>query len=197
MEDLFEQASISYEEKVFIAEQFLDTYEIEHARDMYRWLWEGEFGPGSQATDPNLESLAQDIRHARMHARRSRREFPHLCEDIGLARKFLKINLVPYADSGCPLQRLIALMERMKDARPDPLRFKKDWAFTKTQIYPGLPITIDKLNHFENEIAFHMSPEIEYSEEFLEKYGNGYRIVPRNLFFQYFPEYAPENSGWL
>lgn len=183
---------LDLEEKVFIAEEYLDRYNPGDPRDIYRWLWEGEFGPGSHVRDNTLEQLAQDIRRARMHPNRD--QLP-VCENLGLAHVFVKVNLVPFADTGCPLKRLVMIEERIKDLRPDPLRFKKDWAFMKTQLVPGMRIQQETMNRFEQEIPFHMAPEVEYSNEFYEKFGMGYRIVPRNGFFQYFPEYILEVGG--
>lgn len=181
---------LSYEEKVFIAEEFLSRYSECQPQDIYRWLWEGEFGPGSHAGELSLEALAQHLRRARMHRRR---ENLPVCENLGLANVFVKINLAPYVDAGCPLKRLLMLEERNRDVRPDPLRFKKDWGFMKTQITPGMRITLEMMNRFEASIAFHMSPETEYSEDFRTSYGLGYRVAPREAFFQYFPEYVIAN----
>ncbi len=185
-------AEISYEEKVFIAERFLDAYSKAEARDVYRWLWEGEFGPGASSPELTLEGVAQHLRRARIHRRRT--GLP-VCENAGLANLFVKVNLAPYADAGCPLKRLLILEERVKDVRPDPLRFKRDWAFMKTQLIPGMSLTLEKMNQFEHEIPFHMAPEMEYSEVWKNEYGQGYRLAPRQTFFQYFPEYEIIN-GW-
>ena len=35
----------------------------------------------------------------------------------------------------------------------------------------------------------------EFSNEWYDTYGLGYRVVPRNVFFQYFPEYELEIGG--
>lgn len=189
MNDIFLYKDLSLEEKTFIAESFLDKYNPKRAQDLYRWLWEGEFGPGSIMQQLSLDQLQQDIRQSRMHYRKTNYHPGQICEDAGLTRRFLKINLMVYADSGCPLKRLIMLSERIKDARPDPLRFKKDWTFLKTQIISGMHLTLDLLNHFENEIAFHMSPETIWSDDWTGRYGSGYWLAPRLLFFHFFPEY--------
>ena len=184
--------SLGFEERVFLAEDFLDKYTPDDPRDVYRWLWEGEFGPGSHVRELTLEQLAQDIRRARMHINR---DYLPVCETLGLANMFVKVNLVPFADTGCPLKRLIHIEERRKDIRSDPLRFKKDWAFMKAQLVPGMELSVERMNNFEAEIPFHMAPEVEFSNQWYENYGMGYRIVPRTVFFQYFPEYTIE-IGW-
>ena len=186
------KGELTPEEKVFVAEEFLDTYDPGDPRDIYRWLWEGEFGPGSHIREHSLEQLAQDIRRARIHRNRDRQA---VCESLGLANVFVKVNLVPFADTGCPLKRLVMIEERIKDVRPDPRRFKKDWAFMKTELVPGMRVTTERMNAFEQEIPFHMAPEVEFSNEWYDTYGLGYRVVPRNVFFQYFPEYELEIGG--
>ncbi|MBX7057388.1 MAG: hypothetical protein K1X75_04935 [Leptospirales bacterium] len=183
---------VSFEERMFISEQFLDRYAFAEPRDIYRWVREGEYGIGGHVIDLSLENLHQDLRKARIH--KTRITLP-VTENLGLANRFVKVNLAPYSDIGCPLKRLLMLEERVPDMRPDPLRFKRDWAFMKTQLSPGMSVTVDMMNRFENEIPFHMIPEIEYSKAWMENYGTGYRIVPRAAFFQYFPEHSIHN-GW-
>ncbi|MCB1172441.1 MAG: hypothetical protein KDK39_02695 [Leptospiraceae bacterium] len=190
MPDIFLNYNLSLDEKTAIAEAFLDRYDVTEADDMYRWLWEGEFGPGQRQQVLNIEQLQQDIRQARMHYRKTGYHPGLICEESGLTRRFLRINLMVYADSGCPLNRLILLAERLRDVRPDPLRFKKDWEFMKTQIVYDMTLKIQQLRQFENRIAFHMSPETAWSDVWLERYGEGYWLVPRSLFYQYFPEYG-------
>lgn len=172
--------------KATLAETFLDSHPILEACDIYRWLWEGEFGPGSRPPPATMERLTLDIRAARMHPLAP--QLP-VWQELGLAQTLIQVNLVPYSDTGCPFKRLLMLMERVRDIKPDAMRFKQDWAFMKTEIVPGMGITIDSVSQFEADIPFHLVPEVEYSSVFRETYGAGYRIVPRGLFFQYFPEY--------
>ena len=172
-----------------MADWFLDSYKKIQAGDLYRWVWEGEFGLYNKAVDLSLDRLTEDIRLARIKHGRTQKS---VWEPLGLAFSLIKINLVPYADSGCPLKRLLMLEERARDVRPNPLRFKHDWHLMKTQITPGLSVSLDSISEFENSIPFHVTPEVSYSEGFLEEYGLGYRIVPRALFFNYFPEYEFE-----
>jgi len=176
----------SIEQMTIIAEDFLDRHPIARARDLYRWLWEGEFGSGARFQAANLDELTQEIRKARMHkSAGSARMWEHL----GLTQRLLHVNLIPYSDEGCPLKKILSLAERIRDFRPDQLRFKMQWGFLKTQIVPGMRLTVDELNLFENEIPFHMTPEIQHTEEYEKEYGSGYMIVPAGLFFEAYPEY--------
>ncbi|MBI3396147.1 MAG: hypothetical protein HY042_09960 [Spirochaetia bacterium] len=174
------------EAKAIMAERFLDSHLVLEPRDIYRWLWEGEFGPGTRSKANSMDLLTQDVRIARMHPNAG--TLP-VWDNLGLAGTLIKVNLVPYADNGCPFKRLLMLAERVRDIKPDAMRFKQDWAFMKTEIIPGMAITLDAMAHFENDVAFHLVPEVDFSEIYKETYGLGYRIVPRELFFQYFPEY--------
>jgi len=184
-EYLGQKESYDFETKARVAEEFLDRYREVRACDIYHWLWEGEFGKGPEAPELTLDELTDKIRLARTQRLSSKKIWEHL----GLAFLHIKINLVPYADSGCPLKRLMMLSDRSREIKSDTLRFKQDWAFMKTQIVPGMAITPDEMAGFENSIPFHILPEVPYSREFLRFYGDGYVIVPRELFFQYFPEY--------
>ncbi len=187
-EHLGDNYFVEFELKSRVAEDFLDKYRQAKAGDIYRWLWEGEFGAGNTIKALTLDRLTSDIRLARMHPSANVQK---IWEDLGLAFTRLKINLVPYSDSGCPLKRLLMLAERGKEMRSDTLRFKQDWSFMKTQIVPGMAISVDEMTGFENSIPFHVTPEVPFSKDFDRFYGTGYEIVPRNLFFQYFPEYEP------
>ncbi len=190
----YSQEWFSHEYRVALAEDFLDHYREIMPQDIYRWLWEGEFGPGLQAPTNSLDQLTYDLRLARMMegAREQR-----LWESMGLGMHILKINLVPYVDHGCPLMRLLELSRKTLEMKANTLRFKKDWHFMKTQIVPGMEITVDQMNGFENTIAFHMTPEVSWSDHYMKKYGVGYRLVPRNQFFQFFPEFEPLENEYV
>lgn len=181
----------SVEQMTTIAEEFLDRHPQAKAQDIYRWLWEGEFGAGSRSQASNLDELTSAIRKARMHKTAGTQP---MWEYLGLTQRLLHINIIPYSDAGCPLKRLLNLGERIRDFRPDQLRFKMQWGFLKTQVVPGMRITVDELNSFENEIPFHMTPELPFTEEFTQEYGTGYIIVPQDLFFETFPEYNPHSG---
>lgn len=190
----FDPDWFAHEFRVATAEEFLDHYKKVRPADVYRWLWEGEYGPGSNSPESSLDRLTYDLRLARM--KQGARE-QKIWEPMGLAMKVLKINLVPYADSGCPLKRLLDLSVRATEMRANTLRFKRDWNFMKTQIIPGMEISVDQMNSFENTIAFHMTPEVPWSELFLKQYGTGYRLAPRRLFFRHFPEYEPVDMEYM
>jgi len=180
-----------YDHRILVAEAFFDRYKKTKAQDIYRWIWEGEFGYGVQGKDNSLDTLIDDIRISRIRNRDQ--SFP-IYEDLGLTGKLLKVNIVPYSDTACPLLRLIMLSEQTLRIKPDTLRFKKNWHFIKTQIVPGMGVTLDEIHDFENSIPFHMTPELPYSDEFLQEFGVGYRIVPVDLFFRFFPEYDPDTQ---
>lgn len=178
---------IDYDHKTIVSERFLDKYTEIEASDLYRWLWEGEFGPGMYGTELTLDILADDIRAARIKLKSKKL---NVWEDAGLSMKLIRVNIVAYADHGCPLKRLIHLHERTRDIRPDILHFKQDWAFVKTQVSSGMTLTTESVREFENGIPFHMAPEVDYSPKYKENYGLVYKLVPRVLFFTYFPEYT-------
>lgn len=189
LQEISERASI--ESMTRTAEQFLDNHPIARARDLYRWLWEGEFGPGTRHQPTRLDELTQMIRTARMHKSAG---LQPMWEPLGLTCRFVHVNLIPYSDAGCPLKRILSLGERTRDYRADQLRFKMQWAFMKTQIIHGMRITVEEMVSFENDIAFHMTPEISFTDEYLTEYGSGYMVVPYDLFFETYPEYAEHES---
>jgi len=187
-----EKDPLSYEIRTDMAEEFLKRHPKLKPQDIYRWLWEGEFGMGSMTGNFTLEEMQQDLRRARQLP--GMNLFP-VWENQGLGMKFLRINIARYADADCPLITLIELSKRSADIHSDTLRFKYDWAFMKTQAVASGHLTMDDLNDFENSISFHTTPEVEYSEGFLSTFGSAYRIVPRSMFFAKFPEFKPEDSS--
>ncbi|MCB1165967.1 MAG: hypothetical protein KDK33_07430 [Leptospiraceae bacterium] len=187
--DLVEHTEdVTPEYKTETGEWFLDTYPTQRAVDLYHWLYLGEFGYGGEAPSSALDQLTEDIRIARFNPPR----FSGVWEPLGLAGRLLKINLVAYSDAGCPLPRLIHLSERVRELRPNSLRFKGDWNFMKTIVVPGMEITLEQIHQFENQIPFHMTPYMGFTEEFERSYGQAFRIVPRKSFFQYFPEFEDD-----
>lgn len=197
--ELDKEDVINYGHKEVVAEDFFRRYTEIHAADVYRWLWEGEFGPGATGPQLTLDRLTDDLRLARMFPHKERQK---ICENLGLAGSMLKVNIVPYVDSGCPFKRLLVMAERVRDVPADPLRFKRDWAFMKAWILRSSVLRLEEINNFENRIAFHLTPEVGYSERFLQNYSVGYRVVPKNLFFHHFPEYtsilsdASQDASW-
>ena len=176
-----------------ILEKFFKTYSITNPADLYMWLWEGEFGYSSyRHHEEVLDKLSEDIRKSRIEM--GSVKLP-VWEYLGLNNKLLKINIVAYAASNCPLLRLIFFSSRTRDIKSNSLRFKKNWQFIKTQISPGMTVTVEEMIEFENSIPFHMTPEVRYTDSFLKQYGTTYRIVPSTLFFSNFPEFNPEDQG--
>lgn len=189
-DNYYNQEWAGQEFRVQIAERFLERYVHIRPEDIYRWLWEGEYGPGMNSPDLTIDRLNTDLRYARTISGSRKQE---IWEPMGLAARILKINLVPYADSGGPFLRLLEMSNRAREIRPNTLRFKRDWYFMKTQVTRGMEVSLESMNDFENRIAFHMTPEVAFSETYIGHYGTGYRLVPRTLFFKHFPEYEPDD----
>ncbi len=188
-----EDGDLSQDRKTRVAEWFLAEYAECEARDLYRWVWEGEFGRRQEQTDHSLDVLTEDIRRARIHPFKP----PRVWEPMGLSGILVKVNLVAYADGGYPLKRLLSMEERVQEQRPNPMRFKHDWAFLKAQLVPGMKVTQEQVAEFENNIPIHLSPDILYSDEFLKQYGLGYRIVPRLLLFNQYEEFQLQDEEGL
>ena len=183
-------SDLSQDRKTRIAEWFLAEYSEVEARDLYRWVWEGEFGRRQEQLDLSLDRLTEDIRRARIHPFKP----PRVWEPSGLAGMLVRINLVAYADGGYPLKRLLTMEERVFDQRPNPMRFKHDWAFMKSQLVPDMKVTQEHITEFENNIPIHLSPEVLPSEAFVKEYGTGYRIVPRVLLFGQYEEFQMQED---
>ena len=174
-----------------IIEWYMEHYNLTNLQDIYRWLWEGEYGSGNR--DFSLDKLIDDIHLARINSIKKDR----IWEPAGLALTLIKINLVPYVNFGCPLKRLLSLEERVLNIHPNPLRFKEDWALIKTKYSKSKKLSTEDFNDYENSIPFHTVPIVQFSAEYINKFGLSYRILPRNLFFEYFPEYEIEEETFF
>lgn len=187
LDEIFESDFFLLDRKRELAEWFYSHYHSYTPEDIYGWLWAGEFGyPPGQYPDADLHTLLEDIRQARQHPG----TIEQVWEPLGLENQLIKINIAHYADADCPLPRLIQLSERIRqEIHPNAMRFKSNWNLMKAQISDGSDVTLTQIHEFEERIPFNMTPYIVYSADFLSQFGFHYRIVPAELFFDYFPEF--------
>ena len=111
------------------------------------------------------------------------------CEYLGLAEKFLRVNLLPYFEAKCPLKRLLKLHNSLKNYKANRFRFKQNWKFLKEICIEEKAMPSSSFDSFERNIDFYLMPEIYYTQTFLQKHPPSYYIVPQSPFFQFFPEY--------
>ena len=109
---------------------------------------------------------------------------------MGLAQRFVMVFITPYSQAECPINRIVNLMERAPAFRGTRMHFKLDWAFLKDYIIR----TSDKFSKqdfygFEDRINFHQLPDVPFTKRFRELKPYNYRVIPRKLFFDFFPEF--------
>ncbi|MCP5495570.1 MAG: hypothetical protein H7A23_13520 [Leptospiraceae bacterium] len=188
------------EQKVFALELFLEKYHHIDLQDIYKWLYYGEFGPSQLikvSKIPELQHLLNDIQYEASHDILS----DTLWEPVGLSLKFIKVFLSPYFKQDCPLKRLISLMNRSIAFRGTRMHFKLDWSFIKEYFIRNKLYTKQDFYNFEDRNSYQILPDLPYTDEFLINFPYRYRVVPRKLFFEFFPEYddkrnvKPQRSG--
>jgi hypothetical protein len=70
------------------------------------------------------------------------------------------------------------------------MHFKLDWTFVKDYVIRNSG-KFEKFDfyEFEDRIDLHKLPTIPFTKGYLEKRPEHYRIIPRKLFFDFFPEF--------
>lgn len=175
----------------------VDHYELQ---DIYKWLYYGEFGPEEQvgylkrdSTKSELENLLQNIKDERDNPNLS----PHLWRPMGLSIRFIKINVSQYRKSELPLKTLEDLINRSPAFRGTRVHFKLDWSFIKEfLISKAKRYTKEDFYNFEDKFNFHQLPTVDFTPTYLKKFPDNYRIVPRKLFFDFFPEFDSKYDIW-
>ena len=77
------------------------------------------------------------------------------------------------------------------------MHFKLDWSFVKDYVIRTQSHRISKQDFYglEDRINFHSLPLVSFTNIFLGKNPEKYRVVPRKLFFDFFPEFN-DNNDW-
>jgi hypothetical protein len=168
----------------------VNHYELQ---DIYKWLYYGEFGPEehsvylkSDARVPELQKLLNDIK--------SEVNVPNLSDQVwrplGLSLRYIKINLSCYHSLKLPLKTLENLLERSPAFRGTRVHFKLDWSFIKDYLITRVrKYQKEDFYTFEDRINFHQLPVVDFTSAYFKRYPDKYRVVPRKLFFDYFPEF--------
>lgn len=181
------------EQKVFALELFLERYPGIDLQDVYKWLYYGEFGPSQlirPSKIPELQHLLNDIQHE------SRKDIlaDRVWEPVGLSLKFVKVYISPYYKENCPLNRLINLMNRSIAFRGTRMHFKLDWSFIKEYFIRNQINTKQDFYNFEDRNSYQVLPELYHTDTYLSQHPHRYRVVPRKLFFEFFPEFDDEHD---
>jgi hypothetical protein len=181
-----------FDQKVFALKKFMTENPFYELQDLYRWLYYGEFGHQEQATylrrdkvKPELINIIDDIK-----SEKDLKISDKVWEPMGLSQLFVMVFVTAYNANLCPLKRLVNLMDRSPAFRGTRMKFKLDWAFIKDYaIRKSGRFTRQDFYGFEDRINFHQLPDEPFTSKFLDARPEKHRIVPRKLFFEFFPEF--------
>ncbi|MFN3605461.1 MAG: hypothetical protein ACK4UJ_12205 [Leptonema sp. (in: bacteria)] len=181
----FEKLNIfKLDEKIKFANWFYENYDFFSVQDIYTWLWLGEFGY-SELPKNDLISLKEEIRLARINPPKIKK----IWEPLGLSKKFVKINLDLYYEAGYPIKKILQFtIETQEIAKLDRMTFKNNWNLMKIQYDLTKQITLQDFHIFEEKVPFHMTPFLNFTEEFFKEFGFYFKIAPLESFFRSFPE---------
>lgn len=185
-------AIITNEQKVFFIQKFIEINPFYQLQDLYQWLYYGEFGSvmekpdrPSARTKPELIKILEEIK-----MEKELEPDDIVWESMGLGYRFVMVYLTPYYNRQCPLTRIINLLERSPAFRGTRVHFKLDWVFVKEYIIKNSnKFTKFDFYGFEDRYNFHQLPMIPYTDSYLKAKPKSYRVVPRKLFFEFFPEF--------
>lgn len=187
------RAVISNEQKIYSIQKFIEENPFYEVQDLYRWLYNGEFGDINEnnvvmkkGNHPELISILDDINQEK----EIEEPFDRTWEPMGLSFRFIAVYLSPYHLRQCPLNRVVNLIERSPAFRGNRVHFKLDWVFLKDYIIKkSNKFTKFDFYGFEDRYNFHQIPNIPFTESYIKNKPRKYRIVPRKLFFDFFPEF--------
>jgi hypothetical protein len=186
--------SLSHEQRLFSLKKFINDHPYFELQDLYKWLYYGEFGYEEQVSylkkekgKPELHKLLEDIKLEETKTNLS----DLVWKPMGLSFRFVMVFVTNYYKHKCPLYRLINLMERTPAFQGTRMHFKLDWGFVKGYIIDNMKDRFAKQDFygFEDRINFHSLPLIQFTNDYLNHSPEKYRVVPRKLFFDFFPEF--------
>ena len=174
-------------------EQLYIKYHYFELQDLYKWLYYGEFGSEDHSGYlrqekrlPELEYLLADIKSEHNKTTLSERVWI----PMGLSERFIMVHVSQYYKAELPLKTLAGLMDRSSAFRGTRVYFKLDWSFIKEYlIHRQRRFDKEDFYIFEDRINFHQLPNVDFTREYKAFNPDRYRIVPRKLFFDFFPEY--------
>ncbi len=184
-----------------VASNFLVSYDNLKVRDIYWWLWLGEFGNKGkeklhiqdllhivdEALEAEIKIEAQQKTQVD-EADNQKKQVP-ICENIGLTNAFLRVNLLPYSRSGAPLLKLLQLQDKEVYHVTDEIRFRRNWLLLKKLCIETNKVDETLFCDFERFIGFRYFPRIEATNDFIKSYGSHFRVIYKASFFSEFPEY--------
>jgi hypothetical protein len=180
------------EQKAFALKKFIQENPFYELQDLYRWLYYGEFGSQDIPSYLDKERARLELMRIKedIKSEKQKNLSEKIWEPMGLSQRFIMVFVTRYYEQFCPLMRLINLIERAPAFRGTRMQFKLDWAFLKEYIIRNSGrFTKQDFYGFEDRINFHQIPEVPFTDKFQKMRPEKYRVVPRKLFFDFFPEY--------
>lgn len=185
---------LSNEQKTYALQLFIRENPEFELQDLYKWLYYGEFGAETHNTSimklQRSEELNRILYEKKLAEIQTNLKNLSLWKPMGLSVRFVMVNVIPYFFKDCPIMKLVDFLERSPAYRGTRVHFKLDWGFVKEYIIRNSP-TFNKQDfyNFEDKVSFHQLPVLSFTANFTKNYLSAYRIVPRKLFFDYFPEF--------
>lgn len=190
---------VNSEQRVFALNKFIEEHPYFELQDLYKWLYYGEFGYEEHISylkkekgQPELHKILDDIKYEQNMENLS----DLIWKPMGLSQRFVMVFVTQYYKHECPLNRLVNLIERSPAFQGTRMHFKLDWSFVKDYVIQTQSHRFSKQDFygFEDRINFHSLPLVQFTTTFLTKNPEKYRVVPRKLFFDFFPEFNDNND---
>jgi hypothetical protein len=185
-------AIITNDQRIYSIQKFIEINPFYELQDLYQWLYFGEFGSVMEKTDkPSAKTKPELIKILeQLKIEKEVQSDDVVWESMGLSFRFVMVYLTPYSNLQCPITRIINLLDRSPAFRGTRVHFKLDWVFVKEYIIKhSNKFTKFDFYGFEDRYNFHQLPTIPFTESYFKAKPKSFRILPRKLFFEFFPEF--------
>ena len=174
---------------VSFANELVDRYPKCEAKDLYKTLYQDEFGPGH---------IISSWANARAYLEREIASMPAhdeygLVEPCGPSGRMLRLNLRTALAEGIGVDTIIALMKTsMERLQPDTLAFLQQWdAVRELAKQRKLPLTSAQIEEFDQTLGPDGLDVIHHSNVYMMNYAPAYRVILTSVY----NEWKQRNGG--
>jgi hypothetical protein len=156
-------------------------------QDVYKMLYQANFGLGHLLTDEVYARTVLDQELARLDATDSSEE---LLERISTGGEVVRVNLRPFKKLNLDAGKLIQVMvHSAAETIPDTLAFYREWnEFAALVRYDLLNFPLKDVEAWDARVSSGNLLPDHHSETYTELYKPAYRVVRRHLFESAFSE---------
>jgi hypothetical protein len=149
-------------------------------RDIYKLLYQGEFGVGHLISS---RAMAEEFLRNEM-AEMPRFAGEPLIESCSMDGEMVRVNLRPFLALNLPVDTLLeVIMQTADKIHGDKNRFGEQWLQIRRFIEKGvLAFTLTEFDEFTDTMKVNGYPAVHHSAQYNAKYKPAYRVVLKNVY---------------